>query len=82
MGRIEPRIDRKAGALRVLDLWWEDGFDPLDGANPGFTDALAEALRAHAAFAGLGRVTLPRTARHRALAADVRERLAPAARPR
>ena len=82
VGRIEPRIDRKAGALRVLDLWWEDGFDPLDGANPGFLTALAYALRAHAAFAGLNRVTPPRTARHRALAADLRERLASAPRLR
>ena len=29
VGRIEPRFDRRAGTLRVLDLWWEDGFDPL-----------------------------------------------------
>ena len=36
VGRIEPRIDRKAGVLRILGLWWEDGFDPLGGANPGF----------------------------------------------
>ena len=25
VGRIEPRIDRKSGALRVLGLWWEAG---------------------------------------------------------
>jgi uncharacterized protein len=75
VGRIEPRIDRRAGALRVLDLWWEDGFDPLAGDNPGFVDALAEALQAHIAFAGLERVVLPRTARHRALSAALRERL-------
>jgi uncharacterized protein len=72
VGRIEPRIDRRAGVLRVLDLWWEDGFDPLDGANPGFVPALADALRAHAAFAGSTRVALPRTARHRDLAAALR----------
>ena len=75
VGRIEPRIDRRAGALRVLDLWWEDGFDPLAGDNPGFVDALAEALRAHIAFAGLERVVLPRTVRHRALSTALRERL-------
>jgi uncharacterized protein YcaQ len=75
VGRIEPRIDRKAGALRILGLWWEDGFDPLDEANPGFAAAVAEALRAHTAFAGLKRVTWPRVARHRAFAAAVRERL-------
>jgi len=76
VGRIEPRIDRKAGALRVLDIWWEEGFDPLDEAHAGFVDALAEALRAHAAFADATRVTLPRTARHRALATALRPRLA------
>ena len=76
VGRIEPRIDRKARALRVVDLWWEDGFDPLDPAHAGFTEALSDALRAHAAFAGATRVTLPRTARHRALAGALRNRLA------
>jgi hypothetical protein len=75
VGRIEPRIDRKAKALRVLDLWWEDGFDPLDEAHPGFVGALAAALRAHAAFADATRIVLPRTARHRALAAALRPRL-------
>ncbi|HEX7472641.1 MAG TPA: crosslink repair DNA glycosylase YcaQ family protein [Candidatus Limnocylindrales bacterium] len=73
VGRIEPRIDRKAGAIRVLDLWWEAGFDPL--AEPGFVDGLAEALQAHRRFAGMGRIVLPRTARHRDLARDLRPRL-------
>ncbi len=76
VGRIEPRIDRKAGELRVVDFWWEAGFDPLDEAHPGFVDALAEALRAHAAFADARRVVLPRVARHRALATALRPRLA------
>ena len=75
VGRIEPRIDRRAGTLRILGLWWEDGFDPLDGANPGFVDAFADALRAHRDFAGLAKVALPRTARHRAFVAAVRARL-------
>ena len=35
VGRIEPRIDRKTGTLRILGLWWEDGFDPLDRREPG-----------------------------------------------
>jgi len=74
VGRIEPRIDRTAGAVRIIDLWWEAGFDPL--AVPGFVDALAEALAAHRRFAGMGRVTLPRTARHRDLAHELRPRLA------
>ena len=75
VGRIEPRIDRKARTLRVLDLWWEEGFDPLSDANPGFVDALVDGLRAHMAFADCTRLAMPRTARHRALAGAVRARL-------
>ena len=39
VGRIEPRLERKAGTLRVQGIWWEDGFDPL--AEDGFVPALA-----------------------------------------
>jgi len=74
VGRIEPRIDRKAGALRVLEIWWEDGFDPLEA--PGFVDAFVEALDAHRRFGRVRRVLLPRTARHRAFVREVRARLA------
>jgi uncharacterized protein len=63
VGRIEPRIDRRDGALRIVGLWFEDGFEPL--AAPGFVAAFADALRAHAAFADLDRVILPRIVRHR-----------------
>jgi len=73
VGRIEPRIDRKAGALRILDMWWEAGFDPL--AEAGFADALVDALEAHARLGGVGRVVLPRGARHRGLAGSLRARL-------
>ncbi len=72
VGRIEPRIDRKAGTLRILGLWWEGGFDPLSEANPGFVEAFAAAIRAHMAFADLRKVSLPRVARHRSFAAAVR----------
>jgi hypothetical protein len=70
VGRIEPRIDRRAGALRVVGLWWEAGFDPL--AEPGFVPALADALRAHRDFADLHSITFPRGTRHRPLATAVR----------
>jgi len=30
VGRIEPRIERRADTLRIAGLWWEDGFDPLE----------------------------------------------------
>ncbi len=50
VGRIEPRIDRTAGVVQVLGLWWEDGFSPC--AADGFVDAMRAALRAYLAFAG------------------------------
>lgn len=75
VGRIEPRIDRKAGTLRILGLWWEDGFDPMGDANPGFADAFTDAIRAHMAFADLKRVAMPRVHRHRELTAALRARL-------
>jgi uncharacterized protein YcaQ len=73
IGRIEPRIDRRASTLRVIGLWWEDGFDPL--AEPGFADAFGQALEAHRRFASVARIVLPREVRHRAFAAAVREGL-------
>ncbi len=75
VGRIEPRIDRRSGTLRILGLWWEDGFDPLSEANPGFVDAFTGAIRAHMAFADLAKLAMPRVARHRELTAAVRARL-------
>jgi uncharacterized protein YcaQ len=74
VGRIEPRIDRKADALRVLGLWWENGFDPL--AERSFVPSFIEALDAHRRFGGVRRVALPRTHAHRPFVAAIRERLA------
>jgi uncharacterized protein YcaQ len=73
VGRLEPRFDRRAGTLRVLDLWWEDGFEPLAAA--GFVEALTDALDAHARFGEVGRIVLPRAAPHRPVAAAIRARL-------
>ncbi len=75
VGRIELRVDRPAATLRVLGLWWQTGFDPLDGAHEGFVPAFAAALCAHADFGGVAKIELPRVARHRAFARAVRERL-------
>jgi len=50
VGRIEPRIDREASRVEVLDLWWEDGFAPRRAE--GFVDAMRDALRAYLRFAG------------------------------
>ena len=73
VGRIEPRIDRKAGALRVLGLWWEEGFEPL--AAPGFVDAFAAALDAHRRFGDVESIVLPRGLPDRPLCRLLRERL-------
>jgi len=78
VGRIEPRIERKTRTLRVLDVWWEAGFDPL-GAQ-GFIEAFVAALDAHARFLDADRIAWPRAARHRALGRVVRERLGPGGR--
>jgi len=72
VGRIEPRIDRKADTLRIIGVWWQDGFDPL--ADDRFVPAMAEAIEAHRRFGGVRRVTLPRTRRLRAVATALRER--------
>ena len=70
VGRIELKADRKAGTLRILAAWWEDGFDPLE--DEAFARALGDAVEAHRAFAGMARITWPRTARMRALVDAVR----------
>ena len=41
VGRIEPRIDRAAGTVRILGLWWEPGFRPRD--EEGFVPAMRSA---------------------------------------
>ncbi len=69
VGRIEPRFDRTARAVRVLGLWWENGFDPL--AAEGFVPAFAEALDAYRGFHGVSRATFPRERVGRALAGAV-----------
>jgi uncharacterized protein YcaQ len=54
VGRIEPRIDRAAGRVQVLGLWWEDGFVPRRAE--GFVDAMRDALRAYLCFARATRI--------------------------
>jgi uncharacterized protein YcaQ len=73
VGRIEPRIERRTGTLRVLGLWWEDGFDPLE--NEGFVDAFAGAIEAHRRFGGSDRVAFPRVRRLAPFVAAVGARL-------
>jgi len=60
VGRIEPRFDKSdkaAGALRILGLWWEKGFDPR--ADEAFVPAIRDALAAYLAFIGADRVNWP-----------------------
>jgi uncharacterized protein len=54
VGRLEPRIDRDRGRVEVLDVWWEDGFEPERAE--GFVDAMRDALRAYRGFAGAERL--------------------------
>jgi hypothetical protein len=57
VGRIEPRIDRERARVEVLDLWWEDGFEPRRAE--GFVSAMRDALRAYLQFAGASQLEWP-----------------------
>jgi uncharacterized protein YcaQ len=71
VGRIEPRRDRTSPDLRILNVWFEDGFSPMD--EPDFVHALAEALRAYRSFVGGRRVAWPRTRLGRSLSSALRD---------
>jgi uncharacterized protein YcaQ len=73
VGRIEPRIDRRANRLEIVGAWWEDGFDPLEA--DGFLETFVEAIDAHRAFGGVREVSWPRTARLREVGREVKRRL-------
>jgi uncharacterized protein YcaQ len=51
VGRMEPRIDRTSGTIRVLGLWWEEWFDPRSAE--GFVPAMRSALHAYLRFGGV-----------------------------
>ena len=53
VGRIEPRIDRGAGAIRILGIWWQDGFARARGLRRGH----AAGPRAYARFGGVSAST-------------------------
>jgi uncharacterized protein YcaQ len=65
VGRIEPRLDRKARTVRILGLSWEAGFDPVEA--PGFVPAFAATLEHYAGFGGADSLVPPAGASHRAL---------------
>ena len=54
VGRIEPRIERKDGVVRIVGLWFERGFVP--SRVEGFVPALRDALAAYMEFAGMRRL--------------------------
>ena len=43
--------NRATGTLRVLGLWWEEGFDPRSAE--GFVPAMRRALAAYMRFGGV-----------------------------
>jgi len=59
VGRIEPRIDRKANVLKILGIWFQSGFAPME--EPGFAAALRDGVEAYRTFVGATKVTWPRT---------------------
>jgi uncharacterized protein len=74
VGRIEPRLDRKAQALSIVGLWFEPGFEPME--DPRFIPALAEAIEAYRTFVGAAKVVWPRTRPGRDVAAALRRLVA------
>jgi uncharacterized protein YcaQ len=66
VGRIEPRLERASPDLRILGIWFEKDFSPMEA--PGFVAALRDAIEAYRSFVGARRVTWPRTRPGRDLA--------------
>jgi uncharacterized protein YcaQ len=73
VGRIEPRFERTSQDLRILGIWFERGFSPME--QPHFVAALAEALEAYRSFVGAKRVIWPRTRPGREIAKALRQTL-------
>ncbi|HSK93041.1 MAG TPA: crosslink repair DNA glycosylase YcaQ family protein [Candidatus Angelobacter sp.] len=74
VGRIEPRLDRKARTLAMRGVWFEPGFSPMEA--DGFLAALADAVEAYRTFVGATKVVWPRTRPGRDLAGALRRRSA------
>jgi hypothetical protein len=70
VGRIEPRLDRRQRTLRILGIWFEAGFEPVE--TPGFIPALRDALEAYRSFVGADTITWPRTRVPREIAGALR----------
>ncbi|HYN63309.1 MAG TPA: crosslink repair DNA glycosylase YcaQ family protein, partial [Candidatus Limnocylindrales bacterium] len=70
VGRIEPRLERKTGALTILGVWFEPGFRPME--EPHFVPSLAASLRAYGELVGARKLSWPRTRTGRDLAGALR----------
>jgi uncharacterized protein YcaQ len=70
VGRIEPRYERRTRTLRILGVWFEEGFTPME--EPGFLDALREAVDAYRRFIGARSVSWPRSNPGRRIAGALR----------
>ncbi|MDQ2934405.1 MAG: winged helix DNA-binding domain-containing protein [Chloroflexota bacterium] len=70
VGRIEPRYDRREQRLRILGIWFQNGFEPLQ--EPAFLLALSDALEAYRSFVGTDRISWPRTRSGREIAGALR----------
>ena len=70
VGRIEPRLERATGTLRIIGVWFEPGFEPMEDA--AFSAALVDAVASYRDFVGARKVTWPRTRTGRLVAAILR----------
>lgn len=70
VGRIEPRLDRRAKTVNILGIWFEPGFVPME--DPRFIPALRGALEAYRSFVGATKVAWPRTRPGRDIAGALR----------
>jgi uncharacterized protein YcaQ len=70
VGRIEPRIDRKTQTLRILGIWFQDGFEPME--TPRFIPALRDAIEAYRTFVAASKVVWPGTRAGREVANALR----------
>jgi uncharacterized protein YcaQ len=73
VGRIEPRIDRASGSVRILGLWWEHGIRPRQ--EDGLVEAMRSALAAYLRFAAARKLDWgERTSEQRLFGVRPRER--------
>ncbi len=70
VGRIEPRLDRKARTLAIIGVWFEPNCEPMD--DPRFIGAFAAAIEDYRDFVGATKVAWPRTRPGRDLAGALR----------